>query len=155
MHASMADAVALIAARYGAIATLTAGGTGDATEINGAYVDRLGFASVKVVVAYTATLAGGATLTIAANLQDATDDAGAAVADYGDAYAATVVATGPSGGGTVTGVVELDFPLYAAKRFIRAQATPDLSAANIDTARVAITYVLAGPTDGPATATAV
>ena len=160
MHASMQDAAALLAARYGAAgASATAGGAGDATEVDAAWIDRLGFASLKVAIAFTATLAEDATLSIAANLQDAPDDgAGAAstgdAADFGTALAAAVVATGGTGGSTETGVVELDIDLSAAKRHVRVQFTPDLSAAMTDTATVAAVYLLAGSTDNPVTAAA-
>ena len=156
MHASMANAAALIAARFGAAGIdVTAGGSGDATEVSGAWVDRRGFSSVKAVITYTTTLAAAATLTFAANLQDASDGSGTGAADFGDALAATTFATGPGGGGTVTGVVELDFSLYAADRFVRLQATPNLSAANTDVCEFGITYILAGATDNPVSGTRV
>ena len=83
---------------------------------------------------------------------DATSSGGSGVADFGDALAATVVATGGSGGSTVTGVVELDFDLTGAEAYVRAQYTPDLSATGTDTATLAVTYVLCGAESQPATA---
>lgn len=156
MHYSSTDAMANVAARLGSAGTdVTAGGAGDATEVNGAYVDRQDFYSVKVVIAYTATLAAGATLSIAANLQDATDSSGTGVADFGDAYASTVVATGGVGGSTETGVVELDFNLLTADQYIRGQFTPDLSAATTDTAELSMVYILGGAVENPVTASVV
>lgn len=156
MHASMQNMGALIGARHAAVnITATAGGSGDATETNGAWIDRQGFQSVKVVVVWSTTLAAAATLSIAANLQDASAINGTGAADFGDALAATVVATGPGGGGTVTGVTELDFDVSGADRYIRIQFTPDLSASGTDTARLAAVYIVGGSADQPVTATAV
>ena len=156
MHASMQDAGALIAARYGVAGVdAVAGGAGDATEASGAWVDRRGFGSLKVVIAFTATLAQDETLSIGANLQDASDSSGTGAADFGTALASAVRATGGAGGSTETGVIELDFDLSAADRYVRVQFTPDLSAAMTDTAELAAVYVLAGSTDNPVTATAI
>jgi hypothetical protein len=156
MHAYQNDAGALIAARYAVAGVdVTAGGAGDNTEVNGAWVDRQGFNSLKVVIAYTATIADAATLAVAANLQDASDDDGTGVADYGTALASTVQATGNSGGSTETGVVELDFDVSGADRYVRIQFTPNLSASGTDTAEMAAVYLLAGSDENPVTATAV
>lgn len=155
MHASLSDIGARLAARHANAGTdVTAGGAGDGVEVDCAYVDRRGFASMKAVIVYTATLSAGETLSIAANLQDDADGVGVG-ADYGTALANTVVATGGAGGSTETGVVELDVDLRGAKQFTRLQFTPDLSAANTDTAEIAAVYVLGGSADDPVTATVV
>jgi len=156
MHASMNNVGALLAARYAkAGVDVTAGGTGDATEVDGAWIDRRGFNSVKVVINYTATLAATKTLAIAANLQDASASDGTGAADYGDALASTVQATGATGGSTETGVVELDFDVSGADRYIRIQFTPDLNASGTDTAELGAIYILAGSTENPVTASQV
>lgn len=156
MHASMNNAGALLAGRYAAAGVdVTAGGSGDNTEVNGAWIDRLGFNSIKVVIPYTTTLAQAATLAIAANLQDASDSSGTGAADYGDALAATVQATGDTGGSTETGVVELDFDVSGCDRYVRIQFTPNLSAANTDVAEMGAVYVLAGSASNPVTASQV
>jgi hypothetical protein len=134
---------------------VTAGGAGDATEVNGAYQSRLsdnGIAlSAKLLVSFTATLAAGATLTFAANFQDALSAAGAGVADYGDAVTATVVATGGAGGTTETGTFEIDVDLSGAREFIRAQVTPNLSAGATDAAAWHMDYVFFGDHRQPIT----
>lgn len=156
MHASMQNMGALIGARYASAGVdVTAGGAGDATEVNGAWIDRRGFQSVKVVIVYTTTLAAAATLSIAANLQDASDSSGTGAADFGDAYASAVQATGESGGSTETGVVELDFDVSAADRYIRIQFTPNLSASGTDVAEIAAVYIVGGSADQPVTASVV
>ena len=155
MHASMNDAVARLAARYAADGVdIVAGGAGDNTEVDCAYVDRRGFASLKAVIAYTATLQAGETLKIAANLQDDADGVGVGT-DFGDALASATVATGPSGGGTRTGVIELDFDLSGANRYARLQFTPNLSASGTDVAELSAVYILAGAIDDPVTASIV
>ena len=155
MHASMNDAVARLAARYATEGVdIVAGGSGDNTEVDCAYVDRRGFASLKAVIAYTATLQVGETLKIAANLQDDADGVGVGT-DFGDALASTTVATGPGGGGTRTGVIELDFDLSGADRYARLQFTPNLSASATDVAELSAVYILAGATDDPVTASVV
>jgi hypothetical protein len=113
---------------------VTAGGTGDATEVNGAFINCTGVSSLSVLVPFTATLAAGETLSLAANLQDASDLAGTGAADYGTAAAATVVATGGVGGTTETGMATFEVDITGADNFVRVQLTPSMSAANTDTA---------------------
>lgn len=142
-------------ARGSGATAVTAGGTGDATEVNGLWQSRLGdkgiALSAKIIVSFTATLAAGETLTFAGNLQDALDGAGAGAQDYGALVAATVVATGDSGGSTETGTFEIDVDLSGAREFVRAQITPNLSRANTDTANYHIDYVFFGDHRQPIT----
>lgn len=154
MHMNAQGIAETLAARFAGIASATAGGTGDATEKNCAYIDRQGFSSLKVVIAYSAALAEDKTLSIASNLQDATSSAGAGVADFGDAMASAVVATGGTGGSTETGVVELDFDISGADQYVRLQFTPDLSATGTDTATLSAVYILGGAQVQPVTAKA-
>ncbi|AXQ93199.1 hypothetical protein LV780_04855 [Cereibacter azotoformans] len=114
----------------------TAGGTGDATAVTGAIIDRaaLGWPkSAVLAVPYTATLAAGKTLSLAYALQhgDASDLADASALASADA---AVVATGPTGGGTLAGTFEVNVSLAGAKRYVRLNVTPDLSATATDTA---------------------
>jgi hypothetical protein len=154
MHAALSDAVARIAARYAVDGVdVTAGGTGDNTEVDCAYIDRRNFAALKCVIAYTATLGAGESLQIAANLQEDADGVGVGV-DYGDALAAATVANSVAGG-TVTGVVELDVDLAGADRFVRLQFTPNLSRAATDVAELSAVYILAGATNDPVSASLV
>lgn len=134
----------LTSAASGAVSA-TAAGAGDNTEVDGPYVDRQNHLSAKLIIHYKAVLQQGETLSIAANIQDDADGAGAG-ADFGDALANAVVATGGAGGSVEEGTVELDVDLSGAKQYIRAQVTPDLSASGTDTAIVTATFVL-GPKD--------
>ncbi len=144
------DIGAYITSRAAGAVQATAGGAGDAAEVDGPYIDRIGFQSGKLVIAFQATLGDGETLSIGANLQDAVDAAGTGVADFEDALPSAVVATGPSGGGTVHGTAELDVNLAGARPFVRAQFTPDLSRANTDVAIVSAALVLGGAERLPA-----
>ena len=137
--------------RAAANTAATAGGSGDNTAVTGVIIDRaaLGWPqSCVVAVPFTATLAAAATLSVAitaqsgdaANLSDATTLA----------TRSGVVATGPGGGGTVTGTVELDINLSGAGRYVRANFTPDLSAANTDTAALSEVIVFGGQIRLPA-----
>lgn len=102
------------------------------TEQNGLWVSRLGdkgiALSAKLIVNYTATLAAGETLSLAGNFQDALDGSGTGAADYGSVVAATVIATGDSGGSTEVGTAEIDVDLSGAREFIRSQVTVSSSA---------------------------
>lgn len=152
MHMTRSDIGANLAAKYAVAGTdVTAGGSGDGTEVDGAWIDMQDFGSSKIVIAYTATLADGETLSIAANAQDATDSSGTGAADFGTAYSSTVVATGDTGGSTETGVVELDLDVTEANRYVRVQFTPTMSAATTDTAELAAVYVVGGADRNPVT----
>jgi hypothetical protein len=128
---------------FGGAGRAVAAGAGDNTEVDGGWGDRTGSQSCFVDIAYTATLTAAATLSFTANLQDATSSAGAGAADFGTALSATVVATGPGGGGTVTGVYRcLETDLAGARAYIQAQITPNLSAGATDLCTWAAVIIL-------------
>ena len=138
---------------FGGAVSVTAGGGGDGSEVSGGWIDRQTLGSAKVVLTYTATLAEDETLTLASNVQDATDSSGTGAADYGDSdesYSAAVVATGGTGGSTETGTVEYDVDLFGANQYMQAQFTPTLSASGTDTCVVAATIVMSGDDTYPA-----
>lgn len=128
---------------------VTAGGGGDGLEQDGYYNDRSRKLSGVLVVSYAATLAQDETLSLAANLQDASDAAGTGVADYGDAFADAVVATGGTGGSTEVGTIEIDVDLSSADAFVRGQVTPTLSAVATDTVAMSAVLVLSGADEYP------
>lgn len=147
MTAQLRDIGSLVKVdRAAANTAATAGGAGDNTLVTGVIIDRAAIGwpeSAVVAIPFTATLAAAATLTItpvvqegnAANLSDAANLA---------APGAQVVATGPVGGGTVTGTYELNVSLRGAGRYVRVNFTPDLSAANTDTAALSAVLVTGG-----------
>ena len=136
-----------------AVTSAVAGGTGDATEIAGITVNRsaLGslFESAKLSIVGNATLASGETLTVVANLQDSAD--ASAWADFGTAYTVATVLDAAGGALTASSFeVFLDNDLRGARQYVRAQITPNLSAANTDTALIDASLVLGGATVYPA-----
>lgn len=144
MNSLFRDIGEWITAVFAASGIATAAGTGDNTEVDGAYVDRKNYSSAKLVIVGQAVLAAAATLSIAANIQDDADGSGTGV-DFGDAFANAVVATGGGGGTTESFKVEIDVDLTKAKQYVRAQVTPNLSASGTDTCRWAATWIF-GPT---------
>lgn len=136
---------AFIASANALIANVvTAGAGGDGAEQSGYWNDRRRKNSAVLVISFTAVLAQGATLSLAANMQDATDGSGTGAADFGDAVANAVVATGGTGGTTEVGTLEIDIDLSSADGWLRGQVTPTLSAANTDTVAIAAVLVLGG-----------
>ena len=146
----------ILASLAAASVAVTAGGSGDETEVNGLWLDTKGFESLEVALAFTTTLGAGETLSFAANMQDADDASGTGAADVStnhlSALASTVFATGGAGGSTEVGAAQVGVDLTMLKRFVRIQFTPDLSAANTDTAEVNAAYILGGAKYPPANA---
>ena len=140
------DISSVIAARVAsAITSIVAGGAGDNTAISGLSIDRLSLGmpgSARLSVHFTATVANAATLSILAlKVQDSAD--GATWTDYKIFTAPGVVATG-GGAGPITSGTHVALVLTSARRFIRVVLTPDLSAANTDTAIVCPVLVFGG-----------
>lgn len=135
---------------FGKVETdVTAGGSGDATEVDGAYIDVTDCESVVAVISGTTTLQEDETLAISANFQDATAIGGTGVADFGTALAATVVATGGTGGTTETFAVKLSCDVSQSRGYVRLQFTPNASASGTDTAKVQMVYVRGGKNRRP------
>lgn len=94
---------------------------------SGAWIDRLMGSplsmplSCTLVIAWACTVVTSETLTVSANIQDATDSSGTGAASYGSTLAAAVVATGTTGGSVLTGVSQLDNSLGGAREFVRSQ----------------------------------
>jgi len=134
--------------RLSAEATATAAGSGDSATTTGATIDRFAFGSgsppntVEAAVAYEATLASGKTLSFGYALQDSAD--GTNWSDYQTATYA-VVATGPSGGGAVSGEFQVGASLTSAREYVRFNFATDLSATGTDTAVARAVGFFAGP----------
>lgn len=131
-----------------AITALTAGGSGDATAVTGLTIDRAALRmplSADLVLSYTATLAATKTLSFGTvKIQDSAD--GSTWADVSTISITDpgVVATGPTGGATVSGQVSIPVALAGARRYVRANCTPDLSATSTDTASVVEHLIFGG-----------
>jgi hypothetical protein len=138
----------------------TGGGASDSVLWTGVSIDREGLStgslprSADIDVIYSAQLGSGHTLSLYLDLQTSPDNVN--WTDYAT-EAAAVVATGPSGGGHVTGVYRMvtqttaDNPvpgpgigLNNASRYLRLNMTPHLSATSTDTAIISAVAVLAG-----------
>jgi hypothetical protein len=128
-------------------ATAVAGGTGNNTTSTGFTIDREGFGSGSLpdsalfAIMFQATLASGATLSQAFDVQHAPD--AATWTDY-STTAETVVGTGPSGGGAVHGQTVLAVNLRGAARYIRLNSKPVHSATGTDTSISFAVAVLGG-----------
>lgn len=133
-------------ARVCGLTTATAAGTGDATAVTGATIDRLGFGSAKVVVSWKTSLTASQTLSLAIAYQDSADGStwNTAVA----IQAATVMATGA----LTNSVDEVQFSLdmTSLARYVRINFTPDLSHSGTDTAVVGAVLILGGADTLPA-----
>jgi hypothetical protein len=143
-NVSIGDKVAVV--RAGANLAITAGAGQDGQAQTGVIIDRAAFRwanSAVVALPYTATLAANETLSVGITVQDG-DNSGLSDVGTFRTLPSGVVATGPSGGGTVSGVVEFNIGLGGAKRYVRVNYTPDLSRANTDTAALSVVAVLAG-----------
>ncbi|WP_316184713.1 hypothetical protein [Bradyrhizobium sp. SZCCHNRI1003] len=149
------DLGSLVTPKLGAaFGAATAGGTGDNTAVTGIAVDRFAAnmpRAAVVLVLWQAALAQNATLTLkTCEIEQSADgqnwDATKLVsfADPG------VVGTGGAGGSTARGMVKLAIDLSSAKRYVRFNHTPDLSAANTDTSNTAVAWVLSGHDSLPA-----
>lgn len=120
-----------------AASAATAAGAGDSATTTGSTIDRAAFPSGSLPgsavfgVAYDATLGSGKTLSFGYAVQDSPD--GTNWSDYQTATYA-VAATGPSGGGAVSGVFEVAVNLGSARRYVRHNYATDLSATATDTA---------------------
>ncbi len=133
----------------------TAGGAADSVTFTGTSIDREGFSngslpkSVNVDVIYSATLGSGNTLAISFEIDSAPDNS---TWTPFATEASAVIATGPSGGGVVSGVTRMTLPsaasagvnLDAAQRYLRTLFVPHLNRAGTDTAIIAALGVFAG-----------
>ncbi len=132
--------------RAAAAGRLVAGGTGDNTEITGATLNLASLAgrpaSVVFEIIGRGVLAAAATLVIAAELESSAD--GSTWEDL-VASATVLTLTGGGGGSTELGVGRIGVDLIKEDvNYIRVKMTPNLSAANTDTAEVAAVAVFGG-----------
>lgn len=158
-------------------ATITAGAGNDNVAVTGTIVDRLAVnnghvhRSAKLTLQFRAVLAQAETLTVAASLLDAAvsnfasgsatlialrarykTDGGTwtAITLVSGAVPTTTIATGPTGGGTVAGMVELDYNLDGARQYLRPTVTTNLSASSTDTSSIGGVLAFGGADEMPA-----
>ncbi|TMI98481.1 MAG: hypothetical protein E6G97_25930 [Alphaproteobacteria bacterium] len=143
------DIASILTPKIGAaITSLTAGGGGDNTAVVGLTIDRAALGlplCAQLTIAWEAVLAAAATLTLKNVLiEQSADGTNWDATAYKTFTDPGVVATGPGGGGTVRGATEFSVDLQSAKQFVRVKHTPDLSAANTDTAKTSPVWNFAG-----------
>lgn len=129
--------------------TATAAGAGDNTEVDGPTIDRRALSdrghTAMLLVPYTTALASGQSLSASLQFQDSADGS-----NWDDLEAAQVQSQAGGGGGTFTGVFAYRLPIRRARRYIRVQFTPNLSASGTDTAAWSGVVVIAGQQQLPA-----
>lgn len=148
------DLAAEVGALYGAANTaVTAGGAGDATEVTGVTIDQdtaqatpalkaKDFNALTFVVGFTTTLANTQSLTVTAKIEDSAD--GSTWATYVDSK--TIASVTATANATYTGTGKINADLTGARRYVRVKFTPNLSAANTDTAALSCVALLGGAT---------
>ena len=123
-----------------AFTSATAAGTGDATEVNGVTLDTNALSSransVLFIVDAVAALTADKTLIVTANLQDSADGT-----NWTDITTPAAILTLTASG---SGVGTLGYDLSTARRYVRIQATPDLSHTGTDTATISGVAVFGG-----------
>jgi hypothetical protein len=138
--------------RVGTTPTFSAitAGSNSGTAVTSAGVDRLDpstgslAGSCKFALAYSTVLGATHTLAIGAVVVNTAPD-NATWSTFGTFTAPGTLATGPSGGGTLTGASALDIgDLEMASRYLQFVYTPTLSATSVDTAEIAAVTVLGG-----------
>ena len=141
MGASLGRDIAaeLLLKHAGAQTDVTAGGSGDATEIVGDTIDLTALASRAQSVAFIcdveATLQEDQTITIVGDIE-VSEDGGTTWTTHVTS-ATLLTLTGDSGGSTEYGVAKVGSELaLEGVNAVRVNLTPDCSAANTDTAKV-------------------
>jgi hypothetical protein len=133
---------ALVCGAFSAVAA----GTGDATAVTGATIDRKGYGSAKFIIGYKTSLTADKTLSFAAEYQESED--GSTWDTATALQASTVDKTGEVT--NAVGEVEFNLDLSGKKRYIRFNFTPDLSHSGTDTAVGSAVVVLGGANELPA-----
>lgn len=130
-----------------AVSSALAGGAGNNVEVTGSILDRLGFGgtgmsnSAVIGIVYSADLAAGKTLSLAYTIQTSDDQANWTPLASG---ASAVVATGPTGGGVVSGQMNVQVDLAPGGRYVQVLYTPVLNATSTDTAETVAVGFFAG-----------
>lgn len=126
---------------------VTAGGAGNATLVVGLVIDRSVKSyplSASFAFRYKAVLAAAATISISASVETAADSAFATGTTVLATLANTVIDTGATGGSTQRGILRFPVDFAGAQQYVRVKFTPTLSAANTDTAELAVVAILGG-----------
>ncbi len=139
----------------GCVASLTAGGGGDNSELTGEVIDRLGYESCVLAIPFKAVLATGESLAFTVKVAES-DDGSSFGAD--ETIASAVTAVTQAAGGTCYDTYKLKVKLGAdnatapRKRYLKFKVTPNLSASGTDTAIIAAVVLLGGAQTKPVAA---
>ena len=153
MSSTMRNIGNYITVQPGTIQTITAGGTGDATEVNGVTVDRNALTqgrgqSAVLAILIKGTVASGKIATVTANFQDSANDSD--WTDYGTALGSTVLLNAAGAALTASSAVtKLSVSLASARRYIRAQVMCDMDATGTDTALISSVIIIGGQSQLP------
>ena len=126
----------------------TAGGTGDATEVDGATVNRMTYGmpeSAVLAIQYITSLTADKTLAFTITLQDSADGSSWTDVTVSDFASAITVKTGALTDSEDFHVSHLN--LKGLRQYVRAQVKPDLSHTSTDTAVGNFCFVLGGTQD--------
>jgi len=154
MSASLRNIGNYVTVKPATIQTITAGGTGDATEVDGVSIDRNAMTqgrgqSAILAILIKGTIASGKTAVVTANFQDSANDSD--WTDYGTALGATTMLSAAGAALTASSAVaKLAVNLASARRYIRAQVACDLNATGTDTAIISSVVIIAGQAQLPA-----
>ncbi len=119
--------------------SVTAGGSGDATEIVGSTINLQTLAkrpaSVVFDIPVRAVLAAGKKITVVGRIQESIDGTTWTNATGNDATLLTLLDSGS--GSTMTGIARIGLDVIRKNcNYVRVRCTPDMDAANTDTAVV-------------------
>ena len=144
-------------------ATAVAAGTGDATETNGAGINRIpttnNYRSAVFFLLAQATLSAGKKATFKATIQDSADDSTyadvaaicqpQAAADSVRAADAVVLTLSSVAGDTQVGAYQTTIDLQSLRQYVRAQVYVDLDAGATDTAFYTAGFAFGGASSLP------
>lgn len=125
-----------------------AGGSGDNTEVvNATGIDCKNYSSALILVNGTTTLGDADTLALTVATTDSADNSTFTAKET--LANAVTISTGGSGGSTNTGSVGYVIDLDDYARYVKFSFTPNLSAANTDTADLSYSVILCDATEQP------
>ena len=137
----------IVVLRGSANASLTAGGSGDNSQVTGHILDRSLYnypLSMVLALMATATLAANKKLTFKTVTIQTSDDSGMANPVSLATPADVDVLVDSGSGSTIYGQQNYDVDLGGAKRYIQILFTPDLNATSVDTAACSSAVVFGG-----------
>lgn len=134
-------------AKHVGAGAVTAGGAGDNVGVLSPSIDLDGFLSGAVVISAQTALAQDETLSVTVAVEESSDETTWDASE--EVSAAAVVATGGAGGSTEKIAIKIADSFAGRKRYVRYTITPNLSAADTDTANWAAVLIQGGAEETP------